>query len=268
MEHRGGGDMPDYYYMIDESGLILPLVDVKHEKNSCDVDDIVQLLIREKKLAFKLLKGSLGTGFYKAEYNGSMFFLNGENLTYDEFVARVKLLKGYLVIEYLLPHSEFVKFCDKSVGCIRYVIGRNLSGNLQEIYSFIRFGTKKTGFVENYNAGGILAIVKNGNYEKGNILDFNTNKNVIITHHPDTGVEIKGRIPLWNEIVDAAKIIANTMPQLSYMGIDFCVTNDERVKVLEINSLTSLDCLQTDCSIFDVPGGSFFKERLEKKQNE
>ena len=58
------------------------------------------------------------------------------------------------------------------------------------------------------------------------------------------------------------------MPQLSYMGIDFCVTNDERVKVLEINSLTSLDCLQTDCSIFDVPGGSFFKERLEKKQNE
>ena len=46
------------------------------------------------------------------------------------------------------------------------------------------------------------------------------------------------------------------------MGIDFCVTNENRVKIIEINSLSSLDCIQLDKSIFQHPGSLFIKERL------
>ena len=44
------------------------------------------------------------------------------------------------------------------------------------------------------------------------------------------------------------------------MGIDFCVTNDNGVK---INSLSSLDCIQMDKSIFKIDGGELFRERLK-----
>lgn len=47
------------------------------------------------------------------------------------------------------------------------------------------------------------------------------------------------------------------------MGIDFVVTSDERVKVLEINSLTSLDSIQLDSSILDTNAGDFYRELMK-----
>lgn len=258
---EAGQFMPDYYFILDGNH-ILPLMDTDDEFKYDGINGLIRLLENKKRLALKLIKSSLGVGFYKAEFDGSAYSLNEEKLTKQKFIERIKYLKGYLVTEYLLPHPEFAKFCDRSVGCLRYVIGRRCNNEIQEIYSFMRFGTKKSKFVENYNSGGVLTIVRNGEYQDGNILDFETNKNIVISKHPDNNIEIKGRIPHWDEVVKAAKIIAETMPQLSYMGIDFCITDDNCVKIIEINSLSSLDCMQIDKSIFDTPGGAFFKERL------
>lgn len=166
-------------------------------------------------------------------------------------------------MELLEPHEEFARFCKSSVGCLRYLIGRRLSGEAVEILSFMRLGTIKSGSVENYNAGGILTYVKDGFYNGGHILDFKTNKDTLISEHPDNGVELKGEIPHWNEIKTIAFRIAKMLPQLEYMGIDFTLTKDGKVKVLEINSLTSLDAMELEESVFDMPNGDFYKERLE-----
>ncbi len=56
--------------------------------------------------------------------------------------------------------------------------------------------------------------------------------------------------------------IADLLPQLIYMGIDFAITKDNKIKILEINSLTSLDSLELEESVYDKPQGDFFKERL------
>ena len=64
-------------------------------------------------------------------------------------------------------------------------------------------------------------------------------------------------------MIEATKIVADTLPQLSYLGIDFCITNDNRIKIIEINSHSSLDAIQAGGSIFDYFGGDFFKERLD-----
>lgn len=260
---KAGKYMPDYYFHLTENGCILSLMDVD-ERYSATVDGVMELLENKCLLAFKLVKGSLGVGFYKAEYRDGVYWLNGEPFTREDFSRRIRMLKGYIVTEYLLPHPEFARFCNKSVGCLRYIIGRKCDGKLQEIYSFMRFGTSKSRFVENYNSGGILAIVRNGKFEKGNILDFSTYKNCVIDCHPDNGVKLEGKIPNWDKVVEAARTIANTMPQMSYMGIDFCITSDESVKIIEINSLTSLDAIQTDRSIYDTPGGDFFVEKLKQ----
>lgn len=262
---EAGRYMPDYYYELMADGRIVGLMDLDKQYVQ-KVEGIAQLLHDKHLLAFKLVKASLGVGFYRAEYKDGKYWLNEESMDLRSFIAKLKTLKGYLVTEYLLPHPEFAKLCSKSVGCLRYIIGRKLNGDKIDVYSFMRFGTKKSKFVENYNSGGVLAIINEGKYIEGNILDMKNMKNIRIQKHPDTGIPLQGEIPHWAEIKKAAHIIANTMPQMNYMGIDFCVTHDDRVKIIEINSLTSLDSIQTNESIYTTFGGEFFKNRLSNNK--
>lgn len=262
---KAGQYMPDYYYELMADGRIVGLMDLDSKYDNT-VESIAQLLRDKHLLAFKLVKASLGVGFYRAEYKDGMYLMNGEEMDLNSFLKKVKSMIGYLVTEYLLPHPEFAKLCDKSVGCLRFLIGRKLDGSLVDIFSFIRFGTVKSGFVENYAAGGVLAILKNGVYSYGNILDMATEKNVVIDEHPDTGQPLRGTIPHWDEVKNAAHTVANVLPQMSYMGIDFCVTKDDRIKIIEINSLSSLDTFNFENSILETQAGEFFKERLIQKQ--
>ncbi len=256
--------MPLYYYQINENDNILALPDLDKQKYGLSFEGIAQLLQDKQTLAFKLIKGSLGVGFYKAEYRQNKFYLNEQAFTKDEFITKIHSLKGYIITEYLFPNPEFARFCDKSVGCLRYTVGRMRDGSLKKIISFIRIGTKKSKFVENYAAGGVLSYIDNkGNYKGGNVIGENL-QNISITHHPDNNIELNGTIPLWQEITKAVKLIADTLPQLSYLGIDFCVTNENKVKIIEINSLTSLDTIETLQSVYSTPSGDFFKERLKK----
>lgn len=152
--------------------------------------------------------------------------------------------------------------CTDTANAIRYLVGR-IEGKLVFMKGFIRFGTRDSGFIENYNAGGVLCYLdKNGFFNEGNVIDSKTKKNRIIHHHPDTGVELKGQIPCWDTIQFAVEQFGDQFPQLDYLGFDFVVTLDGRVIILEINSLTSLDALQLDGSILGTDAGSFFKNRM------
>ena len=50
---------------------------------------------------------------------------------------------------------------------------------------------------------------------------------------------------------------------MNYMGLDFVVTSKNEVKILEINTLTSLDAIQLQGSILKTPQGEFFKQHLK-----
>lgn len=155
-----------------------------------------------------MVKASIGVGFYRAEYKSG---LNDEKIELSAYLERFPQFKGYLITEYLLLHPEIAKLCSKSVGCLRYVIGRKLNGELMHVYSFMRFGTKKFKFVENYNSSGVLAIICDGKYTEGNILDIATMKNVRISNHSGFGILLVGEIPYWNEIKEAAHIVAEVV---------------------------------------------------------
>lgn len=260
-----GQYMPDYYYQITENSQIYSLMDLDTVKYGSNIESIIRLLENKRLLAFKLIKSSLGVGFYKAEYVcGQGYFLNGKKYSKEELDRKIKSFRGYLVTEYLLPHPQFAKYCSNSIGCLRYTIGRKKDGDLVNISSFMRIGTTKSNFVENYAAGGVLVLLHNGYFKNGNILDSIKDKNIEITVHPDNGIKLEGYIPQWSKIVEISNCLATVMPQLSYMGIDFCITNDEQIKIIEINSLPSLDGLQFGGSIYNTSAGEFFKERLAK----
>ena len=50
-----------------------------------------------------------------------------------------------------------------------------------------------------------------------------------------------------------------------YLGFDFVVTSKDEVKLLEINSLSSLDALQFDVPMWENENGKwFFSEYIQK----
>lgn len=257
--------MPKYYYQVTDNGTVLPLPDAPSIKKRAEFNDIVNLLEIGGELAIKRIAGSLGEGFYKAVYQDHSYFLNGQEFTRELFTEKLAGLKGYLITEYLHPHKDLAYFCANTANCLRYLVGRNEDGKMMLIKSYIRFGTKVSGFVENYGAGGVLCFIsEDGSFKNGNLLDLNRRKNQTLTHHPDTKVELTGKIPCWGEIQHASDLFGQIFPQMDYLGIDFVVTDKNEVKVLEINSLTSLDALQMQGSILNEPQGKFFRRRLKR----
>ena len=163
-------------------------------------------------------------------------------------------------MEYLHPHKELAAFWPKTANTLRYLLCR-VDGEYYMLKSFIRFGGSKTGEVENFNTGGVLCYIdENGIFDGGYIIE-KSKKNltsVEVNMHPDTGRKLNGTIPMWDEVKKAAVGIAKYLPETKYLGYDFVVTDKNEVKLLEINSLTSLDALQLDCSLLDTEIGRRF----------
>lgn len=252
--------MPAYYYIIDEMGTIRPLMDVE---KCCDVansEDIYQLLQEKKKLALKMVTGSIGKGFYKLEFVDGEILVNTNKVTKERFESFLKQQKNYVICEYLTPHPYLAQFWPNTANTMRYLTGQ-VNGEWRLLCCFIRFGSKKSGEVENYNRGGILCYVnEKGHFSGGYELLENEGKRCSrpITHHPDTNRPLEGDIPCWEAVEKVARGVERMLPQTRYLGFDFVITNENTVKILEINSLTSLDCIQIEGSILDTPNGKWF----------
>ncbi len=256
--------MPKYYYQIDSLGNIIPLID-KEDCSENTPESVVDLLQQKKVLAIKLIAGSIGEGFIKAEFYDEKYFFNGKQKSRDKAIEFISELRDYLITEYLFPHKEFNKFCPNTCNSIRYLVGR-IDGSIKLLKSFIRFGTTQSKFVENFNRGGILCYInEQGKYNGGYKLNFETCCSEQVFEHPDTKEKLVGLIPEWKTIVNIANLFCEIFPQLNYLGFDFVVCSDNSVKVLEINSLTSLDSLQLDGTILNSPAGEFYKKHLIKK---
>lgn len=254
--------MPRYYYRINADGVIEKLMDCPYESEHHSAEDVAKLLKDCGSLAIKQTSGSLGIGFYKGEYKNGNFCLNDEEMDEHEFCTRISQLKNYLITEYLYPHKQLAEYCPYTCNCIRYLIGR-VNGEMKLLKSYIRFGTEQSGFVENYNSGGILCYLNDrGEFSEGNVIDYKSGLNRKINEHCDSKVKLSGTIPLWNEVELMREAFDEHMPQMNYLGIDVVITSDNQVKVLEINSLTSLDGLQLNGSILDTEAGEFFGQYL------
>lgn len=241
---RIDGYFPKYYFMIDGDGLLHCLMDTDKIIENPTVKDVIRFLQEYEELALKQIAGSIGEGFYKVEYKNGKINVNEREVTTEQFVEFISKLKNYIFMEYLKPNSYFANLSPNVPNTIRYLAGR-INGKLNYLKGYIRFGTKISGTVENYNCGGVLCYLdENGFFHEGNIMDEITGKNKSIMEHPDNGEKLSGRVPLWDEINKVVHELDLFFPMLIYMGIDFVVTSKNEVKILEINSLTSLDGIQ------------------------
>jgi len=166
---------------------------------------------------------------------------------------------------YVDSHPELRGLCPQTPGSIRYVAGR-VSGKPVRLTSGIAIGRTASGFVDNTADHVWCSIDQDGYFKNGELIDRKQFRLVTLSVHPDTGEQLEGRIPHWEEIGKAVEQFCSHFPQLSYLGFDFVVTSDDRVKILEINSLSALDCFQNDrYGALESPAAAFFRSRLEKK---
>ena len=216
------GFFPKYYYHVSVRNgekRIIPLMDLP---DYCDnnLSSIFELVKREGMLACKPQRGSQGQGFYKFSYHEGKYYLNHEEATKQQVLDILENPESqYLITEYIQQHPEI--------------------GN-----AYMRFGSEKTGAVDNMGAGGMFVQVdmETGRFYNGKIITENSI--LPCSKHPDTGEVIEGYLPNWDIIKKGVIALNMEMPQLEYLGFDVAITEDG-MKLPEINRAPGYPKIET-----------------------
>lgn len=225
-------------------------------------DDIFRLLRQEKLLALKPSSGTHGDGFYRMEYTGDgRYLINGQEMTPDEIQAMIEGFKSiYIITEYLFMHKELKKIYPDSVNTIRVAVVNQSAYEPKIMQAYMRIGSSKTGFTDNVGYGGICAKVdiESGRYYCPQMIV--NHKFTSCPVHPDTGVEIEGILPNWEETKKGILDVCRFMPELEYLGFDIAIT-DDGFKIIEINIHQDLHKVAEHSEEFK----QFFRDKLKLK---
>ena len=223
--------MPIHYFYKDDEDVFA--VDGKGRSS---VEQVLSLA-KDKELALKSTTGGHGEGFYKLEYDGKAFLVNGKAYTEPEAKKFIGGLNGYIFTEYAKPHHMFETLCGKNAFAVMriYMINDKNDGP-QMIAACIRLGSKASGYVTGYEGTVYCGIELQTGKLFRQIYMKNDLEYVHIDKHPDTGRNLEDvEIINWNEVKELTRDISEYISMTPYLVIDIIPT-DNSFKVLEINS--------------------------------
>ncbi|MDD3012891.1 MAG: sugar-transfer associated ATP-grasp domain-containing protein [Candidatus Gastranaerophilales bacterium] len=225
----------------------------------CIKDNIQEYFEDEPKL---IVKPSLDSGggrkiqiFYRKNDN---FYYNkqGEKLSIDYLKKNFK--RDYLVQKCIESNDYFRKLNPTSLNTVRIFTYRSVkTNNIIINNSVLRIG-KKGAEVDNQASGGISCFVdENGQLSK-HAIDKYGNKYFSLPSNPDIKFSDLAKVPKFNEIKELAKEIAKKNYYHRLLGLDFCVDNENNIKLVEINNEES------EINFFQMFGSSLFKEHTDE----
>ena len=210
-------------------------------------DELIQLLKNKGSIIIKKNKGGGGKGIYRIEYKDSMFKINNEEVTKEEFFKFMSNLDDYIISEYIQQADYANRIYPGTTNTIRILTMKDPETN--EIFIPIavhKFGSKKTEPADNVWRGGITALVdiSTGILKRPALHKHKNKKIEWINSHPDTNEIIEGVvIPNWDNVKKSIVDIANSFDFLNYVGWDLVVTN-EGIKIIEGNNYSDVNILQ------------------------
>ena len=228
---------PEYYYHIickNGNNKVISMMDLP-EGYTNEFEDIFRLVQEKGVLALKPDEGSHGDGFYKFTYENGKYQLNYRDATKQQVLDILEDINNqYLVTEYINMCDELKRVYDGSVNTVRMIVFKKDGKNPQVGNAYVRFGSKKTGAVDNVGAGGMTATidVETGRFHDAKIVLHNSIEDCPV--HPDTGVPIEGYLPHWEQVKADVLAVTKAIKQLEWFGVDLAVTNDG-IKFPEIN---------------------------------
>ena len=228
---------PEYYYHISVRNgekRVIPLMDCPKDCGD-RFEDIFKLVEKVGVLACKPQRGSQGQGFYKFSFHDGKYYLNHQEASKAEITEILNNEESqYLITEYIQMHPTLKKIYDGAVNTLRIIVFKK-DGKTPVIgNAYMRFGSSKTGAVDNMGAGGMFVQVDidTGRFYNGKIITENSI--LPCSHHPDTGELIEGYLPNWDLVKQGVIDLSYAMPQLEYLGFDVAISEDG-MKLPEIN---------------------------------
>ena len=228
---------PEYYYHIickNGNNKVISMMDLP-EGYTNSFEDIFKLVEEKGVLALKPDEGSHGDGFYKFTCEKGVYQLNYKDVTKQQVLDILEDIDNqYLVTEYINMCDELKRVYDGAVNTVRMIVFKKDGKEPQIGNAYVRFGSKKTGAVDNVGAGGMTATidVATGHFHDAKIVMNNSIEDCPI--HPDTGVPIDGYLPHWEQVKQQVLDVTRSIKQLEFFGVDLAVTNDG-IKFPEIN---------------------------------
>lgn len=142
-----------------------------------------------------------------------------------------ELGQDFSIQEPIACHSSIAALHPESVNTLRVMTYR-WKEELRTLPLLMRIGCGKSS-VDNAHAGGIfIGVADQGVLAPSALTEFNER----FSEHPDTGIEFDGyQIFGVENVIDAAKRMHATMPQVGIVGWDFTVDEDGEPLVIEAN---------------------------------
>lgn len=210
-------------------------------KVSNDLKSTIRIL-KEKDISDFILKpvnGNSGVGImrikridFKGDDDCILYDHNGKSYLLSEILGRYPILFE----KYVVQTEQFSRFNDSSVNTIRFMTSLYPDNEVRIFANFIRIGRAGSCIDNIKTADNINALI---DIKTGYIYKVLHNKGwrnfEEITHHPDSGNQIKGElIENWEEICKKVKDFHKSHPYLKVLGWDIAVTDNGPV-ILETN---------------------------------
>ena len=161
-------------------------------------------------------------------------FCNGRDTITGKSVADIlgELGSNYVVQERLKCHDSIAQIYPNSVNTFR-VITYRWKDDIFVMPVIMRIG-RGNAIVDNAHAGGIFIAVNNdGVLHKTAFTEFKESYTV----HPDTNTVFEGyKIDHFEKVVDAAKCLHATIPQVGVYNWDFTIDRDGNPVLIEANT--------------------------------
>ena len=256
--------VPKYYFSLHKryGNLVLDSMCDCPKDITPDFDGLLKLLKREGKLALKPSAGTHGDGFYCLSYEHNQYRANGEVVSKKELLKLLESQKSFYVItEFLRMHERMNEIYSGAVSTVRMMVINTKGFNPKIMQTYMRIGSKSTGFTDNVGYGGICVMV---NPETGELYDPQTIKDHIYypcPNHPDTGTPISGPLPHWDLICKEVLRISRYLCELEYLGFDIAITQ-EGFCVLEINIHQDLHKV----NLYSEEINEFFRRKINYKK--
>lgn len=165
---------------------------------------------------------------------------------------------SFLIEECIYNEPQTKCFHPNSLNTVRIVTVKSKNGDVNVLGSFIRFGTGGH-VVDNGGNDGILAQV---DVVSGLIVTdaFDKTGNSY-SHHPDSGLEIKGfKIPGFNKMVETCTKAHLVEPKVSIVGWDVVLRDNGLLEIIEGNH-------RPDAYGLQMPLKKGYRTRLNKLLN-
>ena len=192
-----------------------------------------------------------GANFSIIETRKGKVFLDEKEVNLNQFEAilDVNYANGFVLQEKIRQHPWFAGFNPSSVNTVRMFTYRSVADNqIHILHAVIRFG-KPGSLVDNQAAGGFSCGIN----AEGKLNDFAVDKLGKRYESIEWINQNKGQwVPGLEEMKSIARSIAPRYHYHRLLGFDFCYTDEDKVKLLEIN------CKNIETNFLQMNNGPLF----------